>query len=662
MREGIRRARDGFMDRGTATAALVTGNAEEDPLYTRLLELRAEMLACESQFAEQAATLPESGRRSALNLVHYLVLRRGDLRDLQEELAERGLSSLGRAESHVMASLETVLDRLRPAPESASSSSSLFRSAPVPITRQESRALLGERAGALFGPPTVSRRVRIMVTAPDEAAERYELVRELLASGTNCMRINCAHGHRGVWEKIIGNLRRAEREEGRQCALLMDLPGPRARTGAVEPGPCVVKVKPQRDALGRVTRPAQVWLCAQERPAPPPAPAEAVLPLQAEFLTSLRTGDRLVFRDARDAKRTLLVAGLDEAGVWAHLDQTAYVVSGTRVRHQSSKGGRRPPRKTSLIGALPPIEQRLDLTLGDLLILTRRADLGRNAVRDSAGRVTAPARIPCVPPEVLDHVRAGEAIWFDDGRIGGRIESVGNDEAVIAITHAKPGGVHLAAEKGINLPDTDLRFPALMPEDLEILPFVHEHADLVGYSFVRTARGVEELVAHLDAFPGHRPGVLLKIETVRAFEQLPGILLAALRHPPAGVMIARGDLAVECGFARLAEVQEEILWLCEAAHIPVVWATQVLDGLAKTGRPSRAEVTDAAVAERAECVMLNKGPYIVDAVRALASIQERMQAHQEKKQSLLRELHVADRFLAGQSPTVPSGSLGGETR
>jgi pyruvate kinase len=117
-------------------------------------------------------------------------------------------------------------------------------------------------------------------------------------------------------------------------------------------------------------------------------------------------------------------------------------------------------------------------------------------------------------------------------------------------------------------------------------------------------------------------------------------------------MIARGDLAVECGFARLAEVQEEILWLCEAAHIPVIWATQVLDGLAKTGRPSRAEVTDAAVAERAECVMLNKGPYIVDAVRALASILERMQAHQEKKQSLLRELHIAEHFLAGREPSA----------
>jgi len=79
-------------------------------------------------------------------------------------------------------------------------------------------------------------------------------------------------------------------------------------------------------------------------------------------------------------------------------------------------------------------------------------------------------------------------------------------------------------------------------------------------------------------------------------------------------MIARGDLLVEIGYERLAEVQEEILWLCEAAHVPVIWATQVLEGLAQKGLPSRAEITDAAMGVRAECVMLNKGPHIIEAV------------------------------------------------
>jgi len=109
-------------------------------------------------------------------------------------------------------------------------------------------------------------------------------------------------------------------------------------------------------------------------------------------------------------------------------------------------------------------------------------------------------------------------------------------------------------------------------------------------------------------------------------------------------MIARGDLAVECGYERLAEVQEEILWFCEAAHIPVIWATQVLEKLAKEGFPSRAEITDAAMSHRAECVMLNKGPHIVAAVRVLDDILRRMQAHQSKKRSMMRQLQLADCF------------------
>ena len=76
-------------------------------------------------------------------------------------------------------------------------------------------------------------------------------------------------------------------------------------------------------------------------------------------------------------------------------------------------------------------------------------------------------------------------------------------------------------------------------------------------------------------------------------------------------MIARGDLAVEIGFERMSEVQEEILWISEAAHAPVIWATQVLETLNKSGIATRSEITDAAHAAMAECVMLNKGSHII---------------------------------------------------
>ena len=130
-----------------------------------------------------------------------------------------------------------------------------------------------------------------------------------------------------------------------------------------------------------------------------------------------------------------------------------------------------------------------------------------------------------------------------------------------------------------------------------------------------------------------------------AFENLPDILFEGMVRNKIGVMIARGDLAIEIGFERISEVQNQILWLCEAAHIPVIWATQVLENLAKTGIPTRAEISDAAQGAQAECVMLNKGPHINEAIRVLKDILIRMAGHSFKKKNELRALNVAKQYL-----------------
>ena len=272
--------------------------------------------------------------------------------------------------------------------------------------------------------------------------------------------------------------------------------------------------------------------------------------------------------------------------------------------------------------------------------MTREPVPGKPARTDAAGRTLSPAVISCTLPEIFPQVRVGETVWFDDGKIGGIIRQVQSDALHVEITHARPKGDRLGADKGINLPDTTIDLPAMTPKDVEDLRFVVAHADLVGMSFVRHERDVYELQSRLRELKGERLGIVLKIETRQAFERLPNLMLAAMRQHPAGVMIARGDLAVECGYERMAEVQEEMLWFCEAAHMPVIWATQVLESLTKTGQPSRAEITDAAMGERAECVMLNKGPHIVEAVMALDDILRRMEDHQSKKSSRLRPLHL----------------------
>jgi pyruvate kinase len=266
---------------------------------------------------------------------------------------------------------------------------------------------------------------------------------------------------------------------------------------------------------------------------------------------------------------------------------------------------------------------------------------GRPATSDSGGRILTPAAIGCTLPEVFEDVQSGEAIWFDDGKIGGIVEKVEANQALVRITQARVRGEKLRADKGINLPDSPLRLSALTAKDLEDLSFVAEHADVVELSFANSARDLEVLQQHLARLGSRQPAIVVKIETRRGFEHLPDMLLTAMRGPCCGVMIARGDLAVESGFERLAEVQEEILWICEAAHVPVIWATQVLETLAKEGMPSRAEITDAAMGDRAECVMLNKGPHMLSAVRVLDDILRRMQAHQAKKRAMLRELRLA---------------------
>lgn len=164
---------------------------------------------------------------------------------------------------------------------------------------------------------------------------------------------------------------------------------------------------------------------------------------------------------------------------------------------------------------------------------------------------------------------------------------------------------------------------------------------MISLSFIRGPEDVRSLIEELDHIGAGNVGIIMKIETRAAFENLPAILPEALRHPPVAVMIDLGDLGVEVGFERMAEVHEEMLWICEAAHIPVIWATQVLESLAKKGFATRAEVTDAAMSCRTECVMLNRGTFIVDAIETLADILSRMQDHQAKKSSQMRPLSIA---------------------
>lgn len=614
-------------------------------LSTALHELRDDLDRAELQAESLIAAVADQHRHSARNLVHYVAVRRHDLRPLQESMSAHGLSSLGRMESIVYSWIETVIETVDALAEGRTRHPIWgdLAGGVRTLTRNRDRLLGRVHPGGGHdatadgpGESRGERATRVMVTMPTPAADDPDLVRAMGAAGMDVARVNCAHDGPAEWSRMIESVRSLP---GR-VRVAMDLAGPKLRTGPLEPGPEVIKVKPVRSDDGTVERRSRVRFATTpfDPGARLPDGIDAVIPVGA--LADVGQGDRLRLRDARGRRRRLEVVAVSEAGIDAESDRTVYYETGMPIEVPGADGAdtRRSEARSRgrlVVGELPEKRQHLLVRTGDEIRLQRE-------LTPTPATRTGPHRIGCELGEAFDDVMPGHRVLFDDGKIAGRVREKLDDEIVVDVERAAPGGTKLRAEKGINLPDTTLHIPALTASDRQDLEFVAAHADMVNCSFVRSPEDVADLIDELRRLGAPDVGIVLKIETRAAFESLPQMLLEAMRWDSVGVMIARGDLAVEVGFGRLAEVQEEILWLCEAAHVPVIWATQVLDGLAKKGVPSRAEVTDAAMSRRAEGVMLNKGPYIVEAIEALTSILDRMGGHVEKKRSLLRPLNSFD--------------------
>lgn len=246
---------------------------------------------------------------------------------------------------------------------------------------------------------------------------------------------------------------------------------------------------------------------------------------------------------------------------------------------------------------------------------------------------------------VIEGLKPGDRVFIDDGLILAVVEKAEKEVAELKITRISSKKPFIKNEKGINFPDCSLRISSLTDFDRECLNFACANADTVGFSFVRSARDITDLRLALQEIVADIPFIILKIETHEAVKNLPSLLLEAMKEEVCGVMIARGDLAVEIGFERLVEIQDEILWLCEAAHVPVIWATQVLENLHKSGVATRAEVTDAGHAARAECIMINKGSHTLEVLKTLRDISQRSAALRIKNRLVFRPLKIAKDFF-----------------
>jgi pyruvate kinase len=470
-------------------------------LAEELLKLDSYMLKAETDFSGLLEKVYPANKKNALNLLHYLVLRSHDIRDLQDELHAAGLSSMASSENHIRGQLLAILQRL----------GTNIKKTDEVLSYEEAKQSLAQKSVGLFGKKDTETVPYIMVTFDSDLADDYGKVKNLLQSGMNVARINCAHDDESTWFRMIQHIKRASKITGLDCKIYMDLAGPKIRT--VTKGKDKIKVEEG----------------------------------QSLFLT-------------------------DE----------------------------------------------------------------KNLVDDNK-------TVGCTVPGIAEQLNTGETVLFDDGLIEARVEKIEGEKArlqVLRISSKKP---FIKPEKGINFPESTLMLPALTEYDIKCLSFINKHADMVGYSFVRNTKDMLQLQ---EALGKHKKvSIIIKIETPEAVKNLPSLLFTGLKDEFTGVMIARGDLAVEIGFERMSEIQEEILWISEAAHVPVIWATQVLENLNKSGVATRSEVTDAAHAALADCVMINKGEYIIRTMETLRDILTRSGGHHVKKRYTFRPLTIATRFM-----------------
>lgn len=477
-----------------------------------------EMRQAEKQHSSQLLKLHNNFKLSGANLIHYLVLRKNEIRELQKYLHQSGLSSLANSESHTLSQLQHVVSWLQHKPEKVKNAPCNFTVASG-LHQFHAERVLGEFPG--------QDRPHIMVTFSPEMVLENKQVTEMLNEGMTVARINCAHDTPEVWLKMIVALKKGIAKTGKKCKIYMDIAGPKIRIKSI-------------DSIAKKQVP--------------------------------------------------------ELPVWEGMELTlSYKENGTKRSHKTH-------RKTDI------------------------------------------AYIE--PKELLEMVKVGEHIFFDDGKFEAQIMKSEPGNVMVRIDRISAKKHYLRPEKGINLPDSDITLPTLTDEDKRNIPFICEHADMVGYSFVNSPSDVELLRAEIYKYAKNRkPTIILKIERLTVIQNLPALLINGMQDEALGVMIARGDLAVEIGFERLSEIQEEILWICEAAHVPVIWATQVLETLNKTGYATRSEITDAAMSVRSECVMLNKGKYIVKTIKTLDDILTRQLGHIVKKRYIMRPLSIAKTFI-----------------
>ncbi|OEF97523.1 pyruvate kinase [Desulfuribacillus alkaliarsenatis] len=565
------------------------------------------------------------------NLLCYAILRGFDIHQLQLQLEQHGLNSLSNIEGHVLHSIQQVASHLV---------NDSFDTQTLPIlTKAQAQKLTEQRAINTLGKPHKGRQTRIMVTLDSSYLEQDGMLEGLLLNGMDIARINCAHHNREQWTRLIEGLRIAEgklaasnRGVGKKCKIVMDIGGPKLRTGSIEqisrPLKLTVKNGGLREGFidieAQYTEEVTVEFNISEVKTGSSQGSFIIAAREASNFNQLKPGDCLEFSDARGKKRKFyVIENINKHRIKVQLQQTAVVTEGLTLKKQTDIACK--------TGPMRPRPAKLQCSAGDILLLYRDPERQGHLARESQH-----LGIACIAAGALDNMKVGERVYIDDGKISAVIEEVHSDYLKLFIVSPTTRTAKIGEHKGLNFPDGSIDMPALTQIDRNDLEFIVKNADAINYSFVQTPADIYDLKYALKELNAEHIGVIAKIETKEAVYNLTKILLAGLEVPNFAVMIARGDLAVEVGIEALPFVQEDILDLCDAAHTPVILATQYLENLAKKGVPARGEAIDAAIAQRAECVMLNKGKHVANAVETLSYILCSQQLRYHKKHQIYK--------------------------
>ncbi|MEH7380599.1 pyruvate kinase [Bacillus sp. JJ1533] len=278
------------------------------------------------------------------------------------------------------------------------------------------------------------------------------------------------------------------------------------------------------------------------------------------------------------------------------------------------------------IGQIIPSKNKKGIT--DSFIKIKKNDILRIYKNDKYIGIpktdNGPASVGVTLPKALRNVRIGDRVYIDDGKIFAKVLSNTEEciETKILLTRKKEETIY--PENGINFPDSlvHLNVPTVSESDLTILKSMYKDIDLVGISYINHPKDIQIVKHQLEMLTEDKKGIIAKIETKNALLSLSKIIMEGLNYGLFGVMIARGDLVIEIGLEQFLSAQEGILEICHAAHIPVIWATGVLENMNKKNIPSIPELTDAHAGLRADCIMFNKGPYVPHSIEFLQKLNE----------------------------------------